>query len=154
MIVRSSENITNVDINLYNYYSIKKNLDDLFSKYRMYKEKKDIITKRLKSSLSLDNLGIFSSNISDPTSNKVEQIDKYNRFIETIDKTYDLFSNELTEDEKKKKKKTLLSSFTDNDVMEMLCLNSPKNYMVRKKSCYIKVARWFDLEEFNDKYTS
>ena len=154
MIVRSSENITNVDINLYNYYSIKKNLDDLFSKYRMYKEKKDIITKRLKSSLSLDNLGIFSSNISDPTSNKVEQIDKYNRFIETIDKTYDLFSNELTEDEKIIYKKTLLSSFTDNDVMEMLCLNSPKNYMVRKKSCYIKVARWFDLEEFNDKYTS
>ena len=94
------------------------------SKETINKLKEDIISKRIKSALSLDNLGIFANTISDPTGNKVEQLQKYTDFIELIDKTYQTFSNELTNDEKVIYKKTLLSNMPDSEVMEMLCLTN------------------------------
>jgi hypothetical protein len=137
-------------IELYNYDSTRKEVEKLYCKYRAYKIKEDIISKRIKSSLSLDNLGIFSTTISDPTGSKVEQLQRYSDFIELIEKTYQAFSSELTPDEKIIYKKTLLNNMPDNEVMELLCLSNNTSYFNRKKSCYIKVARWFDLEVYKD----
>lgn len=133
-----------------NFNATKKNLDSLFQKYRSYKLKEDIIRKRTNTSLSLDNLGIYSNSISNPTANKVEQLSRYTEFTDLIDKTYELFCYQLTKDEKIIYKKTLMNKLTDEEVMEELLLNSPKNYYARKKNCYVKVAMWFDLEVYKD----
>lgn len=150
MIIKNDYSVTLDSIDIYNYDLTKNAIEELFSKYRAFKIKEEIITKRLKSSLSLDNLGIFSNNVSDPTGNKVEQLQKYNDFTDLIDKTYNTFKNELSEDEKIIYKKTLINNFSDSEVMSMLCLSSSRSYLNRKKSCYIKVARWFDLEVYKD----
>lgn len=138
--------LENVDI--YNYSETKKNVDMLFSKYRQYKEKKDIILKRTNSGLSFDNLGIYSSTPGDPVGNRVEQTEKYYNFIDTIDKIYELYSYQLTKDEKLIYKKMLLSKYTDIQMMEILNVSSYNGLYNRKQSCYIKVARWFDLEVY------
>lgn len=138
--------LENVDI--YNYSETKKNVDMLFSKYRQYKEKKDIILKRTNSGLSFDNLGIYSSTPGDPVGNRVEQTEKYYNFIDTIDKIYELYSYQLTKDEKLIYKKMLLSKYTDIQMMEILNVSSYNGLYNRKRSCYIKVARWFDLEVY------
>ena len=61
------------------------NVDKLYSKYRSFKSKTEIIYKRYKSCLSLDNLGIYSTTINDPVGNKIEQADKYEQFIKTVE---------------------------------------------------------------------
>ena len=48
-------------LEMYNYEETSKNLKKVFDKYRNYKNKEEIIRRRYKASLSLDNLGIFSS---------------------------------------------------------------------------------------------
>ena len=71
--IKNSKNFIGVDdLNTFNYNETKKNVEQLFSKYRSFKMKEEIIEKRYKSALSLDNLGIFSSTTSDPVGNKVE----------------------------------------------------------------------------------
>lgn len=75
---------------------IRKDVDNLYGKYRNYTNKIEIITKRYKSPLSLDNLGIFSNKTSDPVGNKVEQMDRYKVFVDTIDGIFDLNKNDLS----------------------------------------------------------
>lgn len=146
----NSRNITEhyeiEDIESYDYHKTKDNVERLFSQYRNYKNKQDIITKRYNSSFSLDNLGIFSSTISDPVYNKVEQLEKYNNFIATIEQAYNLYSYMLDNDEKIIFSKYLLTRHKDDDLMEELCINSRSSLYYKKKKCLIKVALWFDLE--------
>ena len=87
------------DIEVYNYEATRKNLDSLLAKYRTYKSKKTTIEERIKNSIDLDNLGIFSSRKSDPTYNKVEQLERINNFIDTVDKVIKLNKNKLSKDE-------------------------------------------------------
>lgn len=44
-------------------------------------------------------------------------------------------------------KKCLISKCTDEALAEFLSISKGSLYY-RKRSCYIKVARWFDLEEY------
>lgn len=135
------------DVEVFDYEKCKKNVDSLFSKYRSFKKKIDIIKKRYKACLSLDNLGIYSTSISDPVGNTVEQADKYERFINTIDSIYEINKDDLSADEIIVYKKSIICKCTDEDLSEFLSMSKGSCFN-RKRSCYIKVARWFDLEEY------
>lgn len=137
-------------LEMYNYEETSKNLKKVFDKYRNYKNKEEIIRRRYKASLSLDNLGIFSSYKSDPVQNKVLQLERYTNYISLIDQIYEINSNDLSKDEKIIYKKMLISKHNDEDVMEYLNISSKAGLYARKKSCFIKVAMWYDLEVFMD----
>lgn len=136
-------------LEFYNYEETRKKLELLFDKYRKYKSKEEIIKRRYKASLSLDNLGIFAASINDPVYNKVEQLERYTKFIDLIDKVYNINNSDLSKDEKIIYKKMLVTKHSDEDVMQYLSINSKSGLYARKKSCYIKVAMWFDLEVLN-----
>ena len=136
------------DIEVYNYEATRKNLDSLLAKYRSYKSKKATIEERIKNSIDLDNLGIFSSRISDPTYNKVEQLEKRNNFIDTVDKVVKLNKNKLSKDEYLILKKCLDYKYTTEQISEMINLGYQATFQ-RRKNCYIRVALWFDLEVYN-----
>lgn len=128
----------------------EKRVISLFKSYRKAKEKEKIITERYKASLSSDNLGIFGSGKSDPVGNKIEQLERYNEFTSSIDAIYELFSHNLTKDEKVIYKKTLESSHTHESVQAELSISSTSTYYTKKRSCYLKVATWFDLEVYKN----
>ena len=136
------------DIEVYNYEATRKNLDSLLAKYRTYKSKKTTIEERIKNSIDLDNLGIFSSRKSDPTYNKVEQLEKINNFIDTVDKIIKLNKNKLSKDEYFILKKCLDYKYTTEQISEMINLGYQATFQ-RRKNCYIRVALWFDLEVYN-----
>lgn len=148
--IRSSKSFIEADgIENFNYNETKKNVEQLFSKYRSFKMKEEIIEKRYKSALSLDNLGIFSSTTSDPVGNKVEQLEKYTNFTDLIDNIYKLNKSDLSKDEILIYKKYLISRVRDEDLLDYLNINSNSALFNRKRSCIIKVAMWFDLEVYN-----
>ena len=136
------------DIEVYNYEATRKNLDSLLAKYRTYKSKKTTIEERIKNSIDLDNLGIFSSRKSDPTYNKVEQLERINNFIDTVDKVIKLYKNKLSKDEYLILKKCLDYKYTTEQISEMINLGYQATFQ-RRKNCYIRVALWFDLEVYN-----
>lgn len=147
--IKSSKNIIGtVELENFNYSETKRNVEQLFSKYRSFKVKEEIIEKRYKSALSLDNLGIFSSTTSDPVGNKVEQLEKYTSFTDLIDEVYRLNRNDLSKDEMIIYKKYLTSRVRDDDLLDYLNINSNSGLSNRKRSCIIKVAMWFDLEVY------
>jgi len=147
--IKSSKNIIGtIELENFNYSETKRNVEQLFSKYRSFKIKEEIIEKRYKSALSLDNLGIFSSTTSDPVGNKVEQLEKYTSFTDLIDEVYRLNRNDLSKDEMIIYKKYLTSRVRDDDLLDYLNINSNSGLSNRKKSCIIKVAMWFDLEVY------
>ena len=148
MVKKSIELLSECTLENFDYNMTKHNVEKLFAKYRSLKEKEELIRKRYKASLSLDNLGIFSNGISDPVGNKVEQLEKYRQFIDTIDQVFKLNSNELTKDELIIYQKSFIKKSTDEELLEYLNLNSRSSLTPRKKSCIVKVALWFDLEVF------
>lgn len=72
------------DINIYDWDKTKEKVRNYFAKYRNYMSKINMIESRYSCSLSEDNFGIFSSMINDPVLNKIEQMDKYHRYIDQI----------------------------------------------------------------------
>lgn len=148
MIKSSKSIIGTIELENFNYSETKRNVEQLFSKYRSFKVKEEIIEKRYKSALSLDNLGIFSSTTSDPVGNKVEQLEKYTSFTDLIDEVYRLNRNDLSKDEMIIYKKYLISRVRDDDLLDYLNINSNSGLSNRKRSCIIKVAMWFDLEVY------
>ena len=135
------------DVDAFDYESTKANVDNLFMKYRAYKEKEQIILKRSNSSFLLDNLGIYSNRKNDPVGNRVEQAEKYNKFIETIEGIYNLYKDDLSKDEQIVYRRCLAKKSTDEELMTALNLSHGAMFK-RKKSCYIKVSKWFDLEVY------
>ncbi len=137
------------EIVLYNWEETRLNVRSYFSKYRIYLSKVNMIKDRYTSSLGNDNMGIYSSTISDPTANKVEQMEKYNNYIDLMNKHLEIVKKNMTADEKIILKKSILDNFNDEDLSEALNISRSHIYQ-RKKSCYIKVARYFDLEVEKD----
>lgn len=135
------------DVDSFDYEKTKNNVDLLYRKYRNFKNKYDILTKRYNSSLSFDHLGICTRGPGDPTGKKVEQNEKFEKFVNTIDEIYSLYCDELSEDEKIVYKNCLVTKHTDDDLMELLCMSHGAAFL-RKRSCYLKVAKWFDLEVY------
>ena len=133
------------EIRLYDYEKTKIKVRTFFAKYRNYKDKLDLIRDRYSSALGSDNMGIFSSNISNPTANKVEQSERYYEYIDIMDKHLSKVKNHLTRDEKIILKMSILDSYTDESVCEQLSI-SIQNLYLRKKSAFIKVACYFNLD--------
>lgn len=147
--IKNSRSFVEVDgVENFNYSETKRNVEQLFSKYRSFKTKEEIIEKRYKSALSLDNLGIYGSTTSDPVGNKVEQMEKYTNYTDLIDNVYRINKSDLSKDEIIIYKKYLLSRVRDDDLLDYLNINSNSALFNRKRSCIIKVAMWFDLEVY------
>jgi len=137
------------EISLYDVKSTIANVKDFFAKYRNYKDKLSMIEQRISSPLGNDNMGIFSSQISDPTSSKVEQRERYKNYIDSIDANLKILEKNLTEDEKAILKLSILGGMSDECIAEYISLTLPCIYP-RKKSCYIKVACYFNIDVERD----
>lgn len=148
MVKNSNDYLQLADLKVFDYNATKTNVDALFSKYRRYKNKEEIIRKRYKASLSLDNLGIYSNGNSDPVGNKIEQLEKYKKFIDTVDEVFKLNYGDLSKDEVVIYKKYLIDKLSEEKIMEYLNISSSSSLYARKRSCIIKVAMWFDLEVY------
>lgn len=148
MVKNSNDYLQLADLKVFDYNATKTNVDALFSKYRRYKNKEEIIRKRYKASLSLDNLGIYSNGKSDPVGNKIEQLEKYKKFIDTVDEVFKLNYGDLSKDEVVIYKKYLIDKLSEEKIMEYLNISSSSSLYARKRSCIIKVAMWFDLEVY------
>ena len=148
MVKNSNDYLQLADLKVFDYNATKTNVDALFSKYRRYKNKEEIIIKRYKASLSLDNLGIYSNGKSDPVGNKIEQLEKYKKFIDTVDEVFKLNYGDLSKDEVVIYKKYLIDKLSEEKIMEYLNISSSSSLYARKRSCIIKVAMWFDLEVY------
>lgn len=81
----------------------------------------------------MDNLGIFSNKTSDPVGNKVEQMDGYKVFVDTIDGIFDLNKNDLSKDEMIVYRKCIIEKFTDEELSDYLSLSRIRCYY-RKRS--------------------
>ncbi len=132
----------------YNYPQLKGVVLDYFSKYRSYSAKVEEICVSYSSPLSSDSMGIFSSNISDPTSKRALKIIECKEYIESMNKQFKALRLKLTADEKIIFNYSILSRHTDEEIAEKLSLDKSNIYL-RKKSCYVKVAKYFHIEIFN-----
>lgn len=137
------------EIMLYDTKATMQNVKKYFAKYRNYKDKLSMIKEKMSTSLGEDNMGIYSSNISDPTGAKVEQSERYSKYIEYIDANLKIIRKNLTEDEKAILKLSILDSKTDEFIAEYISV-AIQNFYQRKKSCYIKVACYFDIDVERD----
>lgn len=132
----------------YNYPETREMVLHYFSKYRAYSVKVEEICDSYQSPLSNDSMGIFSSNISDPTSKRALKIIEYKEYIDYMNKQFKGLRLRLTSDEKIIFNYSILSRHTDEELAEKLSMEKSSIYH-RKKSCYIKVAKYFHIEVFN-----
>ncbi len=143
------------DIDIYDYAETKERIERVFKKYRRYKIKKEIIDERNRSaislsSLSLENMGIYGTQYGDPVGNNVQKKLDCIDYINTIDSMYKCYEYQLSDDEKKIYDNYLLHKSTDEQLMDILHLNSKSGLYNRKRSCIIKVAIWLDIEVYKD----
>lgn len=134
-------------ISMYNYDVIKIKVKDYFEKYRECLVKKRLMAFSISDPLGNDNMGIFSSEISDTVQSKVVQMEKLNKYIERINYRLDLLKKELTEEEKVILQKSILEDLSDEEVVEILNI-AIRGLYPRKKSCYIKTSIFFNLDVF------
>ena len=136
------------DLQLYDLEKTKQNVNLYFIKYRNLKRKANVIRSRVKSSTDgLDGIGIFSSIVSDPTFNKCVKLDEVTKFIDLTDKIINVNINVLNEEEKIIFTKTIIGESTYDDIVNII--GHTRNYINdRRKSCFVKVATWFDLEVY------
>jgi len=132
-------------IEIYDYPETRNGVLEYFSKYRAYSLKISAIVNSYNCSLSNDNMGIFSSNISNPTSRKATRIVEYKEYIDSMNKTFKALRLKLTEDEKVIFNYSILSRHTDEELAEELCMDKTSIYP-RKKSCFIKVAQHYNID--------
>ena len=129
----------------YDYEKIRERVLSYFYKYRRYMNKIDLIESSYNACLSNDNLGILSSKISDPTGIKVQRMEEEKRYIDMMNKSLKSLKFRLTTDEKIILEYSILSNHTDDDLAFALSLDKSNIYQ-RKKSCFIKVAIYYQLE--------
>ena len=132
----------------YDYPQLKEVVLNYFSKYRAYSVKIEEICDTYSSPLSNDSMGIFSSSISDPTSKRALKIVECKEYIESMNKQFKSLRLKLTSDEKVIFNYSILSRHTDEEIAEKLSIDK-SNIYIRKKSCYVKVAKYFHIEVFN-----
>lgn len=132
----------------YNYQETKEEVLQYFSKYRAYIAQIEEISDSYSCSLSNDSMGIFSSNISDPTSKRALKILEFKNYIDSMNKELKSLRLKLTSDEKVIFNYSILSRHTDEELADMLSMDKSSIYH-RKKSCYVKVAKYFHIEVFN-----
>lgn len=129
----------------FDYEKTKLAVLDYFKNYRNYKIKVSLYDSTISSPLSNDNLGIYSSFVNDPTSRKAERFLYERTYIENMEKTFYKLKLRLTDDEKIIFNMAILSKHTDQDIAEALSLEVSSIYC-RKKSCFIKVAIFYNKE--------
>jgi len=136
-------------IDEFNYPETRNHVLDYFSKYRLCSAKINNILNSYNCSLSNDNMGIFSSRKSDPTSNKATKIIECRDYVEDMNKDFRKLRMRLTEEEKVIFNLSILSKHTDEELAEELSLDKTNIYQ-RKKSCFIKVAQYYNIEVFKE----
>lgn len=135
-------------IKAYDYSKTRIKVMDYFAKYRSYKLRIEEIGDSYNTSLSNDNLGVFSSRRSDPTSRKAMKIVELQEYIEKMDKQFKSLKLKLTSDEKVIFNYSILAKHSDEELAEKLGIDKTNIYH-RKKSCFIKVAKHFNLAILN-----
>ena len=132
-------------IDLYDYPKTRIEVLNYFAKYRICAAKIDMISDSYGCSLADDNMGIYSSGRSDQTAQKAFKVIECKDYIESMNKKFKALRLKLTDDEKIIFNYSILSKHTDDELAEALCLDKTGIY-TRKKSCFIKVAQYFNIE--------
>lgn len=107
--------------------------------------KKRLMTFSINDPLGNDNMGIFSSVITNTVQNKIEQIEKINKYIDNMNNRINILKKEFTEDEKVIFQMSIIDDMTDEEVAKAISMTI-RGLFTRKKSCYIKTAIFFNLD--------
>lgn len=141
--------LDNVDLSLYDYSATRKAVEQKFQKYRRLKEQQIIIQTCLNSSITLSHENIKSNVIVDNVSKRVEKLETIKKMLDKIEIIANDNISELNDIERIIYDKTLLNELTNEDLVEIM--DRSEKYIIKaKKSCYIKVARWFGIEVYNE----
>lgn len=132
-------------IEMYNYPKTRDKVLHFFLKYRLYALKIDTISDSYNCSSTNDNMGIFSYKKNDSTANKAMKILECKEYVNKMNKQFKALRYKLTNDEKIIFNYSILSRHTDEELAERLALDKSSIYQ-RKKSCFIKVAQYFNIE--------
>lgn len=132
-------------IDIYNYPKTKDRVLKFFSKYRLYTLKIHTISDSYNCSFINDNMGIFSCKKNDSTAKKAMQLLECEEYVNKMNKQFKSLRYKLTNDEKIIFNYSILSKHTDEELADRLCLDKSSIYH-RKKSCYIKVAQYFNID--------
>lgn len=132
-------------IEMYNYPKTRDKVLHFFLKYRLYALKIDTISDSYNCSFTNDSMGIFSCKKNDSTANKAMKILECKEYVNKMNKQFKALRYKLTNDEKIIFNYSILSRHTDEELAERLALDKSSIYQ-RKKSCFIKVAQYFNIE--------
>lgn len=134
-------------IKLFNYEETRLAVLKYFNKYTENKRMIDVVESSYSSPLGNDNMGIFSSKVSDPTGQKGSRCIEYINYIEKMNASLRPLKLKLTNDEKIILDESILTRHTDDELSISLSLDK-SNVYPRKKSCYIKVALYYGIEVY------
>lgn len=137
------------EIEMFDYEKIKLRVNNYLLYYKILKDKEEVIRKKMNSPLANDNMGIYSGTVNNPTYSKVEKLEAIQEKIRPIESIINSCKSELTKDELLCFNELILSGHTTEDLEEILNCSYGRVVSI-KKSCYIKVSRWFDLEVYKD----
>lgn len=144
---RKPELLKNSVIDLFNYELLRLKVLAHFKEYYEKRTMIDVIEASYSSPQANDNMGIFSSRISNPTAQKGTKAIEYKNYLESVEITLRPLKLRLTKDEKIILEESILSRHTDDDLALALSIDKSCIYH-RKKSCYIKVALYYGLEVY------
>lgn len=136
------------DISLYDYDSTKKNIRVKFARYRRLKEQEEKILLECKSASNFEITGIKTKNLKDNMLAKMAKLEPIQNLLKKVDDIVKINKNELSDDEQLVFDKMLLNECTNEDLMFIMQKNSTYINKI-KKSCFIKVARWFGEEVYD-----
>lgn len=142
---------TQKEMKMNNYEKIRSRLNSILEPLKEFDGKLDIIREKISSSLSNDNMGIYSSEINNPTLRKMEVIDKLEKEVAHIKEVLESNKDKLTDEEKICLDELILHDCTTEELAELLNCGYKRTVKI-KKSTYIKVARWFGIIELNEDY--
>lgn len=136
------------DISLYDYELTKKNIRVKFAKYRRLKEQEEKLLFEYKSAADLEITGIKNNKINDNMLARMAKLEPIQNLLKKVDDIVNENKKELNPDEHLIFDKMLLDECTNEDLMDLMQKNSTYINKV-KKSCFIKVARWFGEEVYD-----
>ena len=137
---------------LYNYNATYRRIEDLFSKYRMFKETIKAFYGRVSSNSRYFEEKVCESNHRfDQTSRNLEEIINLKNFIDYCDLIINAHIDELNYYEKWIFDEVIIGGKTLSSIEnDYKCDRGHMFLNKAKKSCILKVSLWFDVYVLND----
>lgn len=145
----TTKRLDNDIIDKYDYEKVVVSVNKKFTKYRWLKTKKSLVLNKYKSPLVEEKIGDIPKTNSDTTGNKALKLIQIDEYLEQFDNELSQLKEKLTVEEKIVLQNSIIDKTTDEILSIKLSISRAKVYPY-KKSCYVKVAMFFNLDLEDD----